>query len=54
MAIKVIGTGMYVPSFKVSNQKLESIVETTDEWITNRTGIHNRYIVTTENTVDLA
>ncbi|WP_235069610.1 beta-ketoacyl-ACP synthase III [Turicibacter sp. TJ11] len=54
MAIKVIGTGMYVPSFKVSNQKLESIVETTDEWITTRTGIHNRYIVTTENTVDLA
>lgn len=54
VAIKVIGTGMYVPSFKVSNQKLESIVETTDEWITNRTGIHNRYIVTTENTVDLA
>lgn len=54
VAIKVIGTGMYVPSFKVSNQKLESIVETTDEWITTRTGIHNRYIVTTENTVDLA
>lgn len=54
MAIKVIGTGMYVPNFKVSNQELESIVETTDEWITTRTGIHNRYIVTTENTVDLA
>lgn len=54
MAIKVIGTGMYVPNFKVSNQELESIVETTDEWITTRTGICNRHIAITENTVDLA
>ena len=54
MGIKIVGSGMYVPASTLSNQQLESIVETTDEWISTRTGIHNRHIVTAENTVDLA
>lgn len=54
MGIKILGSGLYVPSSKISNKALESIVDTTDEWITTRTGINNRYIVSTENTVDLA
>lgn len=54
MGIKIVGSGMYVPASTLSNQQLESIVETTDEWISTRTGIYNRHIVTTENTVDLA
>ena len=54
MGIKIVGSGMYVPASTLSNQQLETIVETTDEWISTRTGIHNRHIVTAENTVDLA
>ena len=54
MGIKIVGSGMYVPASTLSNQQLEAIVETTDEWISTRTGIHNRHIVTVENTVDLA
>lgn len=54
MGIKIVGSGMYVPASTLSNQQLEAIVETTDEWISTRTGIHNRHIVTAENTVDLA
>ncbi len=54
MGIKILGSGLYVPSSKISNKDLESIVDTTDEWIKTRTGISNRYIVSTENTVDLA
>ena len=54
MGIKIVGSGLYVPTSKLSNKQLESIVETTDEWISTRTGISNRHIVSTENTVDLA
>ena len=54
MGIKIVGSGLYVPTSKLSNKQLESIVETTDEWISTRTGIANRHIVSTENTVDLA
>ena len=54
MGIKIVGSGLYVPTSKLSNKQLESIVETTDEWISTRTGIANRHIVSSENTVDLA
>ena len=33
MGIKIVGSGLYVPTSKLSNKQLESIVETTDEWI---------------------
>lgn len=54
MGIKVLGSGSYVPMSTLSNKQLESIVETSDEWISSRTGIENRHIATTENTVELA
>ncbi|MDE5976979.1 MAG: ketoacyl-ACP synthase III [Turicibacter sp.] len=54
MGIKIVGSGMHVPTSKLSNKDLESIVETTDEWISTRTGIKNRHLVSTENTVELA
>ena len=54
MGIKIIGSGHCVPATKLSNRHLESIVETTDEWIFTRTGISSRYLVTTEDTNDLA
>ena len=51
---KVVSTGHYTPEGILSNQDLEKIVETTDEWITSRTGIKERRIVNGKNTSDLA
>lgn len=39
---KIIGTGSYLPSRILSNRDLEQIVETSDEWITTRTGMKER------------
>jgi 3-oxoacyl-[acyl-carrier-protein] synthase-3 len=46
--VKVLGTGMYAPKKIVTNKDLESIVETSDEWIFTRTGIRERRICSTE------
>lgn len=40
----IIGTGSAVPKKVVTNEDLESIVDTSDEWIRTRTGIKQRYI----------
>ena len=39
---KVIGVGHYVPNHIVTNKDLEKIMDTTDEWIQERTGIQER------------
>ena len=52
--IRILGFGHYCPENIVSNTDLESIVETTDEWIVRRTGIKERRISTGEGTVELA
>lgn len=44
MAVKIIGTGSYAPDRILTNQDLEKMVETSDEWITSRTGIKERHI----------
>jgi 3-oxoacyl-[acyl-carrier-protein] synthase-3 len=46
--------GAYVPPKILTNKDLEKIVDTTDEWITKRTGIKTRHIVENEVTSDLA
>lgn len=51
---RIIGTGSYLPKTVVSNNDLEQIVETSDEWIYTRTGIRTRHISTaSENTGDM-
>lgn len=50
MYSKIIGTGSYFPEQVRSNADLESIVETTDEWITERTGIKERRIAAEHET----
>ena len=40
----IAGTGMHVPSGTLTNQDLEKIVDTSDEWIITRTGIKTRHI----------
>ena len=47
--VKIIGTGSSVPETILSNSDLEKMVETSDEWITSRTGIKERRIAD-ENT----
>lgn len=39
---KIIGTGSYLPERILSNQDLEKMVETSDEWIVSRTGMKER------------
>ncbi|PYQ33971.1 MAG: 3-oxoacyl-ACP synthase, partial [Acidobacteria bacterium] len=41
---RVVGTGAAVPKKVLSNADLEKLVETSDEWITTRTGIKERRI----------
>jgi 3-oxoacyl-[acyl-carrier-protein] synthase III len=45
----ITAIGSYVPEFVLSNQVLESMVDTNDEWITTRTGIKERRILKIEN-----
>jgi len=52
---RIIGTGSYLPEKALSNADLEKMVETSDQWITERTGIKKRHIVADdETTTDLA
>lgn len=53
-AIKIIETARYAPSKIVTNDDLSQIMDTSDEWITERTGIRQRHISEGENTSDLA
>ncbi len=51
---RIIGCGLYVPERVLTNRDLEEMVDTSDEWITTRTGIKERRIVSGERTVELA
>lgn len=50
----VTGVGMYVPEKVLDNKYFESIVNTSDEWITSRTGIKERRMLENGATSDLA
>jgi 3-oxoacyl-[acyl-carrier-protein] synthase-3 len=45
----ITAVGGYVPDYVLTNKELETMVETTDEWITSRTGIKERRILKGEN-----
>jgi len=51
---RIVGTGSYLPPRIITNSELENSLDTTDEWITSRTGIKERRIVEDQNTCDLA
>tara|TARA_B110000879_G_scaffold38539_1_gene53857 strand:- start:1347 stop:2294 length:948 start_codon:yes stop_codon:yes gene_type:complete len=52
---RIAGTGSYLPTKILSNKDLETMVDTTDEWIFTRTGIRQRHISSSdEMTSDLA
>lgn len=44
-ASRIVGTGRSIPPRLLTNHDLEEMVETSDEWITTRTGIKQRHIV---------
>jgi len=50
---KISATSRYVPEREVDNFELSQMMETSDEWVTTRTGIKRRRISTQENTSDL-
>lgn len=53
--VRIKGTGTYVPEKILTNKDLESIVETTDDWIYTRTGMRERHIAADDQaTSDLA
>ncbi len=53
--IKIAGTGSYVPEKVLTNFDLEKILDTSDEWIVKRTGIHERRIAEPDQvTTDMA
>lgn len=52
---RIIGTGSYLPEKALSNTDLEKMVDTSDQWIRERTGIIKRHIAAAdETTTDLA
>jgi 3-oxoacyl-[acyl-carrier-protein] synthase-3 len=53
MSIKITGLGAATPQKVVDNEILSSMVDTSDAWITTRTGISRRHVLTNESLVDL-
>lgn len=52
---RIVGTGGYLPENVMTNHDLEALVDTSDQWIRDRTGIEQRHIARDdETTVDLA
>ncbi|PKK39275.1 3-oxoacyl-[acyl-carrier-protein] synthase, KASIII [Clostridiaceae bacterium JG1575] len=54
MSFYIAGTGRAEPEFILDNAMLEELVETSDEWITQRTGIKERHILREETMRSLA
>lgn len=54
MAFTILGTGSFLPEHTVTNDDLAQIVETSDEWITQRIGVRTRHISETDSNVDMA
>lgn len=50
----ICGTGSYVPSYTMDNNDIAKLVETSDEWIRERTGVERRHIAGDETTVSMA
>lgn len=44
VGVRIAGTGMYVPSKTLTNADLEKVMDTSDEWIRQRTGISRRQV----------
>lgn len=54
MSIRIAGTGSALPERRVTNDDLAQIMDTSDEWIRERTGIGSRYLSVGETAASLA
>ena len=52
--MKILGTGSVIPKKVVTNDMLSEFLDTSDEWITTRTGIRQRHVISDENLEDMA
>lgn len=53
MSFQILGTGSFLPQRVITNEDLSRMVETSDQWITQRVGVKERHVCTTETVVDL-
>jgi 3-oxoacyl-[acyl-carrier-protein] synthase-3 len=49
VGVRIAGTGIALPKKTMTNQDLEKVMDTSDEWIRQRTDIHTRYVVDSEH-----
>lgn len=54
MGTRIIGTGSCLPETVVTNDDLSKIMDTSDEWISSRTGIRERHLVKEETTASMS
>ena len=54
MRTRIIGTGSCLPEMVVTNDDLSKIMDTSDEWISSRTGIRERRLVKEETTAAMS
>ena len=54
MNTRITGTGYSLPAFRADNDYLATLVETSDEWISSRTGIRQRHIAVEETTASMS
>lgn len=54
MAVKILGTGSFLPEKRVTNDDLAQVIDTSDEWISSRTGISARHISVKDTTSSMA
>ena len=54
MSFTIKGTGSAVPKLTVTNEDLSRMVDTSDEWITSRTGVKERRVLSDETLTELA
>lgn len=54
MAIRILGTGSFLPEKLVTNDDLAKVMDTSDEWISSRTGIRSRHISVKDTTSSMA
>lgn len=54
MSFRILGTGSFLPERVVTNDELSNLVDTSDAWITQRVGVKERHVCTTESNTDMA
>ncbi len=54
MKTRIIGTGSCLPKTVVTNDDLSKIMDTSDEWISSRTGIKERHLAVEETTASMS